>query len=182
MRRLLISLSLGISLTASLTGCASVSVKTESTSRAVSYDLPHYKRVNLLVADLERSLAIYQDILGFSTGNIAESSTTSFSYPVFNIPSEARMRYTYLGEPGEDRVLGLTEVKNIELPKPANRPHMSASVIGVTDLEDKIGKIKALGLETTESKIAGGSEFRFIEQAFVDYDGHLIVLYEILGE
>lgn len=92
------------------------------------------------------------------------------------------MRYTYLGEPGENRVFGLTEVKNVDLPKPADLPHMSASVIGVSGLEDKIKKIEALGLDVTNSKIAGGAEFRFMEQAFVDYDGHLIVLYEILGE
>ena len=178
MRRIIISLGLGLS----LTGCASVSVKTETSTPTVSYDLPHYKRVNLLVADLERSLTIYQDILGFSAGNISESSTTSFSYPVFNIPTEARMRYTYLGEAGEDRVFGLTEVKNVALPKPSDLPHMSASVIGVSDLKGKIKKIEALGLETTDSKVAGGSEFTFIEQAFVDFDGHLIVLYEILGD
>ena len=92
------------------------------------------------------------------------------------------MRYTYLGEPGEKRVLGLTEVRNIDLPRPINSPHLSASVIGVTGLVDKMKQIEALGLDVTESKVAGGAEFRFIEQAFTDYDGHLIVLYEILPE
>lgn len=167
-----------------LTGCVSLKVerKAEAAASPASYELPHYKRVNLLVADLDRSLEIYRDILGFSSGNISESSVDSFSYPVFNIPEEARMRYTYLGEPGENRVFGLTEVRHVDLPKPAARPHVSASVIGVTDLEGKIARIKALGLETSPSKIAGGAEFRFIEQAFTDYDGHLIVLYEILED
>lgn len=178
MKRFVLSLGLIVSLSA----CATAPTQKIDTTTVLPYALPHYKRVNLLVADLERSLEVYQDILGFSPGNISKSSTTSFSYPVFNIPPEARMRYTYLGEAGEDRVLGLTEVKNIDLPRPADLPHMSASVIGVSDLEGKIEKIIALGLETTDSKVAGGSEFRFIEQAFVDYDGHLIVLYEILGE
>ena len=167
-----------------LGGCVSVTaVEAKDTPIAASpYGLPHYKRVNLLVADLERSLTIYRDILGFSPGNISDSALGSFSYPVFNIPKEARMRYTYLGEPGENRVFGLTEVRHVDLPKPADRPHMSASVIGVTGLEAKIDKIEALGLKTSPSKIAGGSEFRFMEQSFVDYDGHLIVLYEILGD
>ncbi len=172
------------------TGCASFQgvqgVATADSKPAaaslVPYDLPHYKRVNLLVADLERSLKVYQDILGFSAGTISESSVNSFSYPVFNIPREARMRYTYLGEPGESRVFGLTEVTNIDLPRPQNSPHLTASVIGVTDLADKIVQIKALGLDVTDSKTSDGAEFRFLEQAFVDYDGHLIVLYEVLGE
>lgn len=54
MRRILMSLGLGLS----FAGCASVPVKTETSTPVVSYDLPHYKRVNLLVADLERSLTI----------------------------------------------------------------------------------------------------------------------------
>lgn len=167
------------------TGCASTNSSSSDTTTSasiVSYDMPHYKRVNLLVADLDRSLVVYRDILGFSDAPIGESALDSFSYPVFKIPREARMRYTYLGEPGENRVLGLTEVKNINLPKLPDRPIMSASVIGVSGLVEKMKKIEALGLEVTDSKISGGSEFRFMEQAFVDYDGHLIVLYEILGE
>lgn len=40
--------------------------------------------------------------------------------------------------------------------------------------------ITALGLEATEPKIANGQDFTFKEQAFVDFDGHLIVLYQIL--
>lgn len=156
------------------------SAQTE-TAPSVGYDLPHFKRPNLIVADMERSLVIYRDILGFTGSDIATSSTDSFSYPVFNFPAEARMRYTYLGEPDEARVFGLTEVKGIELPDMPAAPHRTAHVIGVKNLEEKFEKLEALGLETTPSKIAGGAEFKFIEQAFVDYDGHLIVLYEILG-
>ncbi len=170
----------------SLGGCVTINAEqTEAaatSSSLVSYELPHYKRVNLVVADLDRSLTIYQDILGFLPGNISNSPLDSFSYPVFNFPPQARMRYTYLGEPGENRVLGLTEVKNVTLPRPTSSPHMTASVLGVTDLPGKITRLKALGLEVTASKTTGGSEFRFMEQAFTDYDGHLIVLYEILGE
>ena len=50
----------------------------------------------------------------------------------------------------------------------------------MTDLAGKFEQIEALGLTTTEPKIAGGVDFDFVEQAFVDYDGHLIVLYEVL--
>lgn len=162
-----------------LSACAPTATQTANTAPA-SYEMPHIKRPNLLVADIDRSLAIYRDILGLLPSNISDSSFDSFSYPVFNIPKEARMRYTYLGEPGESRVFGLTEVRNIDLPKPASEPYMSTVVIGISDLPGKFEKLKAMGLKVTESKIAGGSEFRFIEQAFVDPDGHLIVCYEAL--
>lgn len=53
-------------------------------------------------------------------------------------------------------------------------------MIGITDLEAKFEQIKALGLTTTAPKIAAGADFDFVEQAFVDFDGHLIVCYEVL--
>jgi catechol 2,3-dioxygenase-like lactoylglutathione lyase family enzyme len=151
-----------------------------TTSAPSKIEYPHVKRPNLLVADLDRSLVIYQDILGFFPGRISESSTDSYSYPVFNIPREARMRYTYLGEPGEERVFGLTEVTGVEMQPVANAPHRTTVVIGVMDIDDKITRLKALGLKMTEPKVAGGSEFTFTEVAFTDPDGHLIVLYEIM--
>ena len=156
--------------------------QTTAEPAATTFDMPHIKRPNILVADLDRSLAIYQDILGFSPGSISESSLDSFSYPVFNLPPEARMRYTYLGEPGEDRIFGITEVRNIDLPKPASAPYMSTVVIGISGLTEKFAKLEALGLAVTASKIAEGTEFTFIEQAFMDPDGHLIVCYEILTD
>jgi len=45
----------------------------------VSYKMPHVKRPNLLVADLNRSLAVYRDILGLS------ASAPSVSGPDSNL-------------------------------------------------------------------------------------------------
>jgi len=169
---------------AALIGCtaAETTPQSEPTANTVPYGIPHVKRPNLVVADMERSLEIYRDILGFSSSTISDSALDSFSYPVFNFPPEARMRYTYLGEPDEERAFGLTEVRNIEIPRPPNAPYVYATVIAITDLEAKFTKLEAMGLKTSPSKTTGGTEFRFIEQAFTDPDGHLIVCYEILGE
>lgn len=188
MKNILISLSI-----LTLTGCISVTgtdgtngtagkSSVPASTAAAPYGIPHVKRPNLIVADIERSLKIYRDILGFTPSTISDSALDSFSYPVFNFPPEARMRYTYLGEPDEVRVLGLTEVRNIDLPRPSNAPYMYATVIAVSDLEAKFEKLEAMGLKVSPSKTTGGSEFRFIEQAFTDPDGHLIVCYEILSE
>jgi len=175
MRTILIVIALAIS------ACKAEAPRLPS-SVGTTIEYPHYKRPNLVVADLERSLTIYRDILGFEAAGISESSSESFSYPVFNFPAEARLRSTYLGEPGETRIFGLTEVKGIDLSALPNAPHGAAHVIGVTSLTDKIEKVRGLGLKTSASKTAGGAEFQFIEQAFTDYDGHLIVLYEVLPE
>jgi len=139
-----------------------------------------YKRITLVVADIERSLTIYRDILGFSVNSIKDSDNDSYSYPVFKIPKEAKIRFATLDSPTQERTIGLTEIKGIELPKPTGGPIMTASVIKVGDLKDVIEKIKGLGLETTEPETDGNDNFTFLEQAFIDFDGHLIVLYEIL--
>ncbi|MEL7030620.1 MAG: VOC family protein, partial [Pseudomonadota bacterium] len=106
-----------------------------------------------------------------------------YSYPVFKIPRSAKMRFATLSA-GEEQVrtLALTEVKGVELQNPSS-PHMSASVIRVNDIAKTFWEIDALGLETTQPKfVEGQREFDFWERAFVDYDGHLIVLYEIVSK
>lgn len=159
---------------------AGVPAQVQPAASAPEIIYPHVKRPNLVVSDLQRSLTIYRDILELTASDISTSSPESYSYPVFKIPEGAPIRGVTLHEPGEQRVLALTELATLDLPTPSNAPHMSAVVIGVTDLENKFERLGALGLTTTEPKIAGGAEFDFVEQAFVDYDGHLIVLYEVL--
>ncbi len=138
-----------------------------------------YKRITLVVSDLEKSLKIYRDILGFTVNSLEPSDDDSYSYPVFRIPKEAKITFCTLDSPEQNRTMGLTEVKGCELPR-NNSIHMTASVIKVDNLKAAIEKIKTLGLETTESTTDGNDTFSFLEQAFVDFDGHLIVLYEIL--
>lgn len=163
-------------------GACATTPNTAGTSAAPVIEYPHVKRPNLVVSDIERALTIYRDILGLTASEIGTSSPDSYSYPVFNIPDGAQIRGATLHEPGEQRVLALTELATLDLPRPSATPHMSAVVIGVTDLVGKFEQIEALGLKTTEPKIASGADFDFVEQAFIDYDGHLIVLYEVLAE
>lgn len=146
-----------------------------------SYTGANFKRVTLVVSDLERSLEIYRDILGFQLDGIMDSTEASYSYPVFNIDPKAKIRFATLSAgPEQVRTMALTEVTGMELPKPG-RPFMTASVIRVGDIEDTFGKLEALGLKTVPPKIAERpGEFKFVEQAFVDFDGHLIVLYQML--
>jgi len=156
-----------------LTSCAT------KQSLSPSLDGTHFKRTNLLISDLDKSLTIYRDILGFTIHKISDSSKDSYSYPVFNIPKEAKLKFCTLDSPDQIRTIALTQISGVKLPKPSSSPHLSASVLRVKDLPKTIEKIKALGLTITKPKIAQGSDgMTFMEQAFVDYDGHLIVLYE----
>lgn len=154
----------------------------DSDQSAPAAPVPDVKRPNLVVRDMERSLEIYRDILGLNASTVREGSAGSFSYPVFNVPPEASLRFASLHEPGEERVLNLTEVTGIDLPALPSGPHMSAIVIGISNLKPKFAKLESMGLKVTRTEIADGPDFSFIEQAFVDPDGHLIVCFEVIRE
>jgi len=145
------------------------------------YEGANFKRITLVVADMDRSLEIYHDILGFQLDGIMESSGESYSYPVFRIDPEAKIRFATLSAgPDQIRTMALTEIKGMDLPKPGI-PFMTATVIRVGDLDGTFKRLEELGLETVEGTVAERpGEFRFKERAFVDFDGHLIVLYQML--
>jgi catechol 2,3-dioxygenase-like lactoylglutathione lyase family enzyme len=140
-----------------------------------------FKRATLVVADIDRSLRIYRDVLGFHLDGVSESGPDSYSYPVFRIPSSAKVRFATLSAGKvQARTLALIEVKGVSLDRP-RAPLTAASVIRTHDLKRDIESLRGLGLEITAPKLAKGAEFDFEEAAFVDPDGHLVVLYEILG-
>ncbi len=90
---------------------------------------PRLQRPNFVVADLDRALRVYRDILGFSVAFIEESDAASYAYPVFEIPSAARLRFHVLNaNPEQPRSLVLTEIKGIELP-PVPLPRRNARVL-----------------------------------------------------
>jgi len=152
-----------------------------ATAEEPAYDGANFKRVTFVVADMDRALQIYRDILGFTLDGIMDSSHASYSYPVFKIDPEAELRFATLSAgPEQVRTMALTEIKGMDLPKPGV-PFMTASVIRVDDLDGAFEKLEALGLETVEPTIAERpGEFKFKEGAFIDFDGHLVVLYQML--
>ena len=137
------------------------------------------KRVNLLVGDLDRSLAVYRDILGFRVFEISESSPQSYSYAVFGIPAAAKLRFATLDSATETRALALTEVKGVELPAPPSFG-TSSPVIRIARFNEVLARLRAAGLRVVEprrSKTPEGREFS--ELGFTDPDGHVVVLYQL---
>ncbi len=146
-----------------------------------AYDGSHFKRVTFVVSDLDRALTVYRDILGFEVAETARLGKDSYAYPAFNIPPEANIRFATLSSPGLERSIGLKEVTGIDLPKPT-RPSRVATVIRSSDIERDFAKIEALGLEVMPLKLheRENPKFHYYERAFVDYDGHVIALYEVV--
>ena len=137
------------------------------------------KRPCLTVADLPRALSIYQDILGFRLDYESEASPTSYLYPVFQLPPEAKLKFAALSTEYEPRALTLTEVKGIPLPPPTI-PQRAAIVLRVPEVATVIQKLSQLGLETiAPNTFDAPPNLKLTEQAFWDYDRHLIVLYEV---
>jgi len=139
------------------------------------------QRTTLIVANLERAFALYRDVLGFEIAYIKESLPTSYSYPTFDIPPGARLRFATLNAgPAQPRVLGLTEVTGVELPPP---PVIRAAALvleihGLRELEPRIAAVPGVRLlPAAELNTQDGRRGR--ETALWDSDGHVIVLYEI---
>lgn len=137
------------------------------------------KRPNLVVADLERALTVYRDILGFQVFAITPSGPDSYSYPVFRFPESAKLRMATLNTDTGVRILALTELNGARLPE-RPLPHRHAIVIEVRGIEDIITRVRAAGLTVVPPRSSKTPEGQtFIEQAFEDHDGHLVVLYEL---
>lgn len=141
----------------------------------------HLKRPCLLVADLDRSLTLYRDCLGFTLDYVGEADPDSYLYPVFRLPAEAQLRFAALSTDQEIRALALTEVKGCPLPT-ASVPHRGATVIRVPCLAEILPTLRLLGLSPIKaSSFTTPPNLVFTEQAVCDFDGHLIVLYEVQG-
>ncbi len=141
-------------------------------------------RHTILVADLERSLTLYRDILGLELGRISETADDSYSYVFFNLEPGAMKRFAYLsGEAGAKNVLGLGEVPGLAS-RDADGPRTVAFVMTVADVEGVMEQVQALGLETVPpleftSREAGKPA---IETGVIDFDGHLVMFYGLTRE
>jgi catechol 2,3-dioxygenase-like lactoylglutathione lyase family enzyme len=135
-------------------------------------------KVNLIVSNLERSLTIYRDALGFTVDYTRATPLESYSYPIFNLPKSARMRFTALSAGDQKQIISLTEVTGIDLGKgPAIAT--SATVIHVADLDGALRKLAAIpGVSMLpERPLIGPKGHMGREIAFVDPDGHRILLF-----
>ena len=140
---------------------------------------PNFKRMNLIVSDLEQSLEIYRDVIGMEVFEIKDSEKGSYAYEVFNLPEDADMRFASLNIGSKTRGFSPTEIKNAELPS-LDGIRMTTAVIQVNDLREIYQKIINMNLYYTEiDQDITPEGITFAEFSFTDYDGHLVVLYEL---
>lgn len=141
-----------------------------------------FQRANFVVADLERSLTFYRDVLGFAVAYRTGHNPDSYSIPVFNIPEGAELGFCTLSTRDQVRVMALTEIKGVPLP-PVPAPRRSAIVLDVEDPDAVILGAQSLGLSVYPEERLETNDGRVgREIGIVDFDDNLVVIYKILEE
>ena len=138
-----------------------------------------FQRANFVVADLNRSLAFYEGVLGFEVTYRKGHNPDSYSIPVFEIPDGAELGFAILSLPGQPRVMALSEIGGIEL-DPVPHPRRGAIVLEAHDPDSVIEESRALGLTVyPEGQLETHDGRKGREIGIVDPDDNLVVIYKI---
>lgn len=162
---------------AAATGASSAASPISPTS---NWNGPSFKRMTIMVANLDRTVRLWRDILGFEVVVNPTSGADSYSYPVFNIARNASIRYAIVSAgPDQQRTFAFAEVKGQAVPVPQS-PRVAAAVINANGrLAEIIQLATAEGMQVVPATVLRSATNGVgVEQAFIDLDGHLIVLYE----
>lgn len=102
---------------------------------------PYVHRSNLVVADIDRALTLYRDILGFKVDRALPVNPGNFMYEFFGIPVEAKVRIAFLATPdGRFGAIGMTEVKGVALAPVRSRPYPSVLIV---EVQKRIESVRA---------------------------------------
>lgn len=138
-----------------------------------------FQRGNHVVADLEQALTFYRDVLGFAVTFVLPPNPGSYSYPVFDIPPGAVLRFCVLSTATQERVMALTEVTGLDL-APTPHPRRSAIVLEIDEPDRVMTGARALGLQVYDEEVLHTKDGRTgREIGIVDFDDNLIVIYKI---
>lgn len=154
------------------------------------------KRPTLMVSNLDASLALYRDILGFKVFYLRGEKPTAETKPAAEVEGEVESskayqyfsidptkynytRFATLNTPSQVRALGLIELHGPALPRPT--PRLSTIVLQVEDVDLLGERLKAAGYQVLPAAAEATTPegVRYKEMPFVDGDGHVIVLYHL---
>ena len=138
-----------------------------------------FQRANYVVSDLDRALEFYVGVLGLTLDFVKESEKTSYSYPVFDIPLDADIRFAVLSAPNQPRVMALTELKNTEI-IPVSHPRRSAIVLETPDVDAVRDRATAAGFTVcVEGELLTFDGRLGRELGIIDADDNLTVIYSL---
>lgn len=135
-----------------------------------------FRRWSPVVSNLEDTIHLYTDILGFELGEVSTDPPESYVYKVFNVPPGVVTRHAVFHDGDQKRVLSIVEIPGLP-PQETEGVRRSLTLFNARGRFDAIVKmLKADGYETLPPQALGSSG---IEMGFFDRDGHLYALYEI---
>ena len=140
-----------------------------------------FQRANYLVADIDRALIFYCDVLGFDVVFIKDSDPDSYSYDVFEIERGSAMRFCVLRTDDQPNVMALTEVPG--LPPATATPRRAGIVLEASNIDEAVAAARALGLTVyREDHLVTKDGRGGVEYGIVDFDGNLVMLYLIRND
>jgi len=134
-------------------------------------------RTNILVADMERSLRMYRDILGFQVNFLLDA--LDVAPEMFGLPKETRMRMAFISEgKGAFGSLAISEVQGTDIP-PAQPPYPFCIIIEVKEgrLAGILDQLRAAGLPVGEAYELTKPDRTDV--TVTDPDGHRVTLFEL---
>ena len=136
------------------------------------------QRATYLVANLERALSFYRDVLGFEVAFTKAPQAAGYSHEVFDIEPSAEVGFAVLSLPGQPRVMALTEVPGL---RRQASPRRAALVLECADIDGVVREARARGFEALREEALHTHDGRIgREVGVLDADGNLTVLYRIL--
>lgn len=173
-------LTLAAAASLALSACATTQPPAPTAPAPAAYDGTNFKRQLYVVSDMERALRLWTGPLGMTATGITNSQPTSYSYDVFNIPREARLRFATLSAgPFQERTFALLEVTGVPVPRQTGIRPTGAVINANGKLDAIIAWATAEGLTVIPAReLRSVTQGVGIEQAFLDWDGNVIVLYQ----
>lgn len=141
------------------------------------------QRATLTVGDMDRSIAFYTDLLGFTVSGDARYDTPALR-TMFHIPDGVTPRLVLLdASPEQPRALALVHAEGLAVDADSNARHAPALVINTTQLDEILERAVAAGatvvLPATPLNDFAGNPFGR-EAMVLDPDGVRIVFFELL--
>lgn len=138
--------------------------------------LPYFQRAALVVANIDQSLRLYRDILGFVVEYIGEDTPQSYSYDLFQIPRHLPTRFATLSSAQQQRTFALIEVPDYQ---PIKSGLIAAAiVVHVAEVAQTLIQAQHLGLVCHTPRVVTSPPAR-TEAGLYDSDGHLVVIYQL---
>lgn len=148
------------------------------------------KRPLLIVADLERSIEFYVDLVGlelYSVEPTYDRRPESLGYELFNIDAGSRKRMAMLNTSAEIRGMTLQEVRDMQW-SVQQKPRTSTILFETDDLVATIDRVRAAGYQVIEPVAGevpaalGVPALRFLEGGVIDPDGHVISFFQYFAD